>query len=350
MHPDGACEPALSWVSPQEGEISITGTVSDSAPEGGDGVVVRILQGDQELWSLTIDSNDASVYPISLQVPVAVGDAIYFRVNQRGSVDFDSTQLRVNINQGGLPCPSGDRQRCFTANLTYAVSTDGGRSFTQPPSPDNLIAAPPAPYTPDAGSFAMWQPSNIVLNPHDGYYYAMVARIHAPYEQGGHVNSACVMRTQSLDDPATWRAWDGEGFDLAMQDPYTTPGLDPVADACEVVEPLGLTYSLTYNSYLEAFMAVGHAYSPVAVRQNGFYFVLSKDLVHWSRPQLLMPAEFVNTTNGAYLAYPSLVDPDSPSLSFDVAGQDVYLFYSIFNDRLLANTDLMRVRVHFERQ
>jgi len=32
------------------------------------------------------------------------------------------------------------------------------------------------------------------------------------------------------------------------------------------------------------------------------------------------------------------------------AGQDVYRFYSIFNDRLLANTDLMRVRVHFEQQ
>ncbi len=348
QHPDGACEPARTWTSPVSGSVLVHGAVYDAAPEQGDGVIVSIYKNEDLLWSLSIDANDPDTYPFSIPVDVVPGDALYFRVNQRASLDFDSTNFRVKIDQGPDPCPSGEHERCFYADLTYAVSTDGGSTFTQPSPPDNLIAAPPNTYTPEAGQYAMWQPSNIVLNPDDNYYYALVARIYAPYNHGGHINAACVMRTQTLDEPSSWRAWDGEGFNLAMPDPYTTPGLSPSADACTIVEPFGLTYSLTYNTYLGAFIATGHGYSPTLPR-TGFYFTLSTDLVHWSRPQLIMPADFVNTTDGPYLAYPSLVDTGSQSLSFDTTGQDVYLYYSLFNDRSLDNTDLLRLPLHFEK-
>ena len=32
---------------------------------------------------------------------------------------------------------------------------------------------------------------------------------------------SCVMRTQTLADPTSWRAWDGTAFELQMTDPYT---------------------------------------------------------------------------------------------------------------------------------
>ena len=32
----------------------------------------------------------------------------------------------------------------------------------------------------------------------------------------------CVIRTATLDDPTSWRAWDGAGFDLQMTSPYVT--------------------------------------------------------------------------------------------------------------------------------
>ena len=30
----------------------------------------------------------------------------------------------------------------------------------------------------------------------------------------------CLMRTQTLGDPKSWRAWDGEGFNVRFIDPY----------------------------------------------------------------------------------------------------------------------------------
>lgn len=348
LHPDGPCEPAYTWTSPIEGSVFVRGSVNDFAPEDGDGVDAAIYFNDQLLWSQTIGANDAGIYPFELQVDVIPGDQLFFRVNQRNNSGYDSTLFRIRIDRGADPCPSLDYDRCFNASLTYAVSTDGGATFTQPQPPHYLIAAPPGVYAPDAGFFAMWQPSNIVFNPNDGFYYLLLARVYAPYEQPGHVNATCVMRTATLDDPASWRAWDGQGFNLPLANPYIGDG-DSGAAACTSVEEMGLTYSLTYNSYLGTFMAAGHGFAPT-VPVTGFYYKLSYDLVHWSEPHLLMPAEFVQTTDGPYLAYPSLVNPDSPSLSFDVVGQDAYLYYSIFNERSLTNTDLLRVRVHFERQ
>jgi hypothetical protein len=343
VHPDGYCEPARTWNSPEDSTMLVHGSVSGAAQNGGDGVIAAIYLNDQMLWSQSIDSNDAEIYPFALQVDMVQGDTLTFRVNQRSSADFDSTQFQVKIDRGSNPCLSGQRERCFYAGLTYAVSTDGGKTFSQPGPPDNQIAAPPSAYDADAGSFAMWQPSNIVHNPDDGYYYALVARIYAPYNQGGHVNAACVMRTQTLDDPASWRAWDGEGFNL----PLSNSSSEAEGTPCTIVERLGLTYGLTYNTYLQAFIATGQAFG--IVPRSGFYYVTSTDLVHWSQPYLLMATDLVQTTDGPFLAYPALVDPDSPSMSFDVTGQDPYLYFSSFQAPSLSHVDLLRVRIHFER-
>lgn len=340
LHPDAACQPALTWVSPQDGSITITGAVSDSAPESGNGVIVRILHGEAELWSLTLEPGDAAEYNFDLSADVAAGDAIRFQVDARGDAGFDGTPLHARINFGPEPCPSRVRDHCLLAGVTFALSTDGGRTFTQPPAPDHIVAVPPETYIPDGGSFAYWQPSNIVLNPADGYFYALLHRIYAPLGAGGHVNAACVMRTQMLSDPASWRAWGGEAFDLSLREPGQPP--------CTIVSGFALTYNLTYNTYLEAFVAVGHASGGVPV--NGFYYMLSDDLVNWSRPMLLMPAEFSYTTDGPYLAYPALVDHDSPSPSFDVTGQTVWLYFSRFNSRTFEEVDLMRVQVRFGRE
>jgi hypothetical protein len=69
-------------------------------------------------------------------------------------------------------CPQNDYFPCWDNSITYAVSTDGGRTYTealQPPS--HLVARFPYPYEPGSGPEGFRGPSNIVKGK-DGYYYS----------------------------------------------------------------------------------------------------------------------------------------------------------------------------------
>ena len=49
-----------------------------------------------------------------------------------------------------------------------------GRTFTHAAPPRHLVASVPYRYEPDAGPYGLFQPSNIVRRPEDGYYYALI--------------------------------------------------------------------------------------------------------------------------------------------------------------------------------
>jgi hypothetical protein len=332
MHPDVSCRPTRAWTSPVNGTITISGVVKDNDPNGGNGVTVSILKGEQVLWSLKINNGDTQEQKLNLQVEVQEGDKLYFRLDADGDAGFDSTYFNPKVNLGPDPCPSNDRGRCLLMGITYAVSTDGGASFTQPIPPEHLVAALPYKYTPDVGQIAMWQPSNIVKSPKDGYYYALV-QLDLHTSAQGDVQGMCVMRTQDLSDPKSWRAWDGEGYNLRFADPYEESISDPEASTCALVSQNtvgALTYNLSYNSYFEKFLAVGHGVNEAV---PGFYFSLSDDLVHWSPKQLLMPADLAQTAQWTppFLAYPALVDEDALAPNSDVTGQRPYMYFTRIN-------------------
>jgi hypothetical protein len=354
MHPDLGCEPTRTWISPIGGSVTISGTTGMYDPAGSDGVIVRIFKNEAELWSVTIDPGDTQEYPFSIEVDVQPGDAVHFRVNARGNTNFDSTFLNPKINTQGDPCVSGNQAMCSQYAITFAVSTDGGETFTQPPSPDHLVATLPYRYSPDWGFIGIWQPSDIVFNPADGYYYVMVQHEYGTASVSTRLQGTCVLRTDDLADPTSWRSWDGEGFNMTLVDPYTDSFDNPQDHTCQIVsrENLGyaaLNYNLSYNSFFEKFMVVGHS---VVVEVPGFYYSLSDDLVHWSPMQLLMPAESVHTVgwNQPYLAYPALIDPQDTSRNFEVVGQTPYLYFTRVNSvspRL--DFDLVRVQVRFDK-
>jgi hypothetical protein len=51
-----------------------------------------------------------------------------------------------------------------------------------------------------------------------------------------------------------------------------------------------------------------------------------------------------------YFAYPSLVDPDSPSRNFDITGQTPYLYFTRVNALSpQLDFDLLRVQVRFDK-
>lgn len=245
-------------------------------------------------------------------------------------------------------CPQRSYEPCWYNAITFARSTDGGRSFWQPAPSRRLVASSSYRYDAGAGPYGAFAPSNIVRNPDDGYYYVIVKSREPRAEQRG----SCLLRTRRPEDPPSWRAWDGEGFGIEPVDPYgsrsATPQLcEPVATA-EISE---MSESLTYNTYLERFLLVGLAGAPGAGGElvSGAYFSLSDDLIQWTPRKPIMAVEsrhsFVCGDEDP-IAYPSLLDPASRSRTFATTGKRPYLYYTQFNYegcRQTLDRDLVRV-------
>jgi hypothetical protein len=186
-----------------------------------------------------------------------------------------------------------------------------------------------------------------VKNSTDGYYYALIQRDEHSGDGSINITGMCVIRTQTLDDPGSWRAWDGNGFNMQFTDPYLDKEAIPQKHTCELVTPENgaLTYGLSYNTYFEKFIAMSVSPSPI----SGFYYALSDDLIHWTPKQLLMEAPFATCECFPFYSYPTFIDPTSPSSSFDVSGQNPYLYYSQFTNNNPWSIDLVRVPIKLSR-
>ena len=241
-------------------------------------------------------------------------------------------------------CKPGDStpgNPCWYNSIAYGVSVDGGHTFTHAPPPGHLLAPPPDQWNPQGPPppYGYFEPSNIVLA-QDNFYYAV---FRANPENAPCCKYICLIRTQTLDDPTSWRAWDGSGFGLQMTNPYTAPSSLCAGVASDVGEP-----TLTYNSYLGQYMMVGSAIvgTPSVC---GAGYALSADLIHWTEFKIMRTAYFSfapcqppsgSLENG----YFSIIDHSDTTPNFEKAGQQPFLYYTRFNDTDL-NRDLVRVSV-----
>ncbi len=241
------------------------------------------------------------------------------------------------------PC-GGPLNPCWYNSITHAVSTDSAHSFAKPGAPAHVVAPAPDVWVPPPPDFPpnRWYvtgylaPSNIVHGP-GGYYYALFRVVLYLQDWFG---GACVMRTKTLDDPASWRAWDGSGFNLPMTSPYVT---GTPTEVCAVLQtPAGplmhVTDSLTYNTYLERYMLVSEWNAGVC----GWHFSLSSDLVHWSDVQLITERACTSNPPG----YPSVIDHDDATTNFERPGRTPHLYYTRYHQYWL-DRDLVRVPLTF---
>ena len=246
----------------------------------------------------------------------------------------------------GDPSPANP---CWYNSITYAVSTDGGHSFSKPGGPAHVVApahevwTPPA--TPQPHGFVSLigyhGPGNIVRGP-DDYYYALILLTPSQYDAS---TVRCLMRTDTLNDPASWRAWDGTGFNDHMESPYVTG--NPAVPTCAPLNVGGA--SLTYNSYLGQYMAVDNGGDPC-----GIYLWLSPDLIHWGRPQLITQARWWGCENVSqtplepgWAQYTAIIDHADPTPNFERPGRTPYLYYTRFNEGGGLDRDLVRVPLKF---
>ena len=251
----------------------------------------------------------------------------------------------------GDPSPSN---HCTYNSVTYAVSTDGGQTFTKPNAPAHVVApapnawVPPPVYPSEGIAEGYFAPSSIVRGP-DGYYYSLIYSI--PDKSNMSATGICAIRSDRLDDPTSWRAWDGSGFNFRLTSPYATGAS---ATVCTYLPITIGNESLSYNTYLGLYMLVG--YSNMGPSTTcGFYFSLSPDMVHWGPKQMIAPVRIPWCDAGpatpgvlepVMVMYPSLIDHGDTGVNFDRTGRTAYLYYMRFNDGGL-DRDLVRVPVTF---
>jgi len=232
---------------------------------------------------------------------------------------------------------------CWYNSVGYASSADGGHTFTHATPPAQVVAPPPVLWDPTGPPppHGYFNPSNIILAP-DNFYYSAFIAIDRTGNQG-----VCVMRTQTIGNPASWRAWDGSAFNLQMTSPYT----GPAPAMCTLVRAGGVVGSLTYNTYLGKYMLVSEdVLGGTGPFLCGFDYSLSPDLIHWT-PLRLIRAESLPffpscqpTGGNTATAYPSIIDHTDATTNFEMPGRTPYLYFTRFND-LSLNRDLVRVPI-----
>src|SRR6185436_15682000 len=154
---------------------------------------------------------------------------------------------------------------------------------------DRLVAALPYPWDPnltthpgEIGPFPYGYFLGSSILKKDGFYYAFVHTICNPIHPVLNTYMA-LMRTSDLEDPLSWRFWDGHAFEHQTLNPYVngvsyeTAIANPEVYFAGRLDPnlTGLTGSVTYNTYLGKYLMIGHSGFGAQGIPCGFYYALS---------------------------------------------------------------------------
>jgi hypothetical protein len=248
-------------------------------------------------------------------------------------------------------CPAGRYEACWRNVLVLARSGDGGAHFERKAGGAALVAGLPYRYRGDEGRRSgIFSPSNIIA--HNGHFFAFAwAEALAAQKRG-----ACLLRTDRLDDPKSWRAFDGKGFGIRFVDPYREAVVEPADHVCIPVAPAILTStvrSIVWHQASRRWIAMMSMERPIpgAAPATGIWWSSSADLLTWSAPRLLWAAPLLTHLDcgrpDAYY-YPSLLDPRSDSRNFETVGDQPWLYLTRLNldrCRVTWNRDLVRLPV-----
>lgn len=217
---------------------------------------------------------------------------------------------------------TGDYAACW-GNAIVALEADPDGSFRR--ADPALVATLPYPYDGDHGKrHGYFNPSNIFRRG-DALYVFLFAERYRDQRRG-----VCLLRRPPDGTAADWRAWDGQGFTRAFVDPYAAPVADPARHVCEPLPGLRSTLtSVVRHSRTGLYLAVTPTTMPDAQGISGIYWTVSADLLHWSPPRLLLAVPLLwrrDCAAAAAFAYPSLLDPDSPSPSFASVDDAFWLY------------------------
>ncbi len=243
-------------------------------------------------------------------------------------------------------CPFTSMMQCWTNSVLVARSSDGGRSFARAKGSAALAAYP---FKQDVGQGrhrGFFNPSNIFS---DGAWRYMFV---ATTGWTGQKHGACLFRTKTPGYPRSWRAWDGRDFTANAGDPYAGPA-DP-AQTCEPIAPFVTPVGAVVKhrgsgAWIAVLKAAKH---DRYFAEPGIWASASRDLIHWSKPTLVMAGKTLYDDPCAagpqIIAYPSLLDRSATTRNFEDAGDEPELYVAemrVEGCKVTSDRDLVRRRV-----
>jgi len=224
-------------------------------------------------------------------------------------------------------CSSRGYPYCWTVTIGLGVSYDWGHTWNHiRPPPNHLVASVPYGYNQSQIASGWGDPSNILFNPTDNYYYAAIWNRN---QVGLQAPGVCIIRTNILSDPTSWRGWGGSTYNISFVSPYTMePGTES-DHVCTVTNlpncPLG---SMVWSTYLNLYVATMDC-----SLQSGdqFYLATSTNLIEWSTLLPLygkkdLPANVSATVTS--MSYPVFLDPTvTNDINFNNITDIPYLFW-----------------------
>lgn len=220
-------------------------------------------------------------------------------------------------------CAAGTYAACWWNSLVELSGPD----FVPRPDGSSLVAALPMPQA--SGQMrrqGYFNPSNIIRR--GNFLYAFIFAEDAPPQRRG----ACLIRRPVNGGPRDWRAWDGMGFGTKFVDPYRDAPADPDRHVCAPLSAITSTISsVVRREGTDLYLAVTPATrrDSDGILQPGIWWMVSHDLIHWSRPRLLMRVPLLwrrDCARDVAFAYPSLIDPDSASPNFETVDGEFRLY------------------------
>jgi hypothetical protein len=252
-------------------------------------------------------------------------------------------------------CPTRRYRDCWFNALTAAVSHDSAVSFRPAGAPPSLVAALPYRAEEMLGRPAgHYNPTGIVEHENALYFMSFASA------RGAQRHGNCLHRTETIEDPSAWRAWDGARFSVRFVNPYAPDAPMGEARAAHTCAPVGQgrlqwpVTALVRHAPSGLFIAVmqGGPHRPELTEPRpGVYVATSPDLLTWSAPAFVMPAighGRFRCGDAAPIAYPSLLDPESDDPSFATVGARAWLLFTRFNVpdcRITSDRDLVRIAV-----
>jgi hypothetical protein len=238
-------------------------------------------------------------------------------------------------------CLYNDSMKCWYTTIIGASSIDSAQSF-KTAHPPKVVAAVPFRQEFEQGRHrGFFNPSNIIF--HNGFFYMASDTTGGVSQKPG----LCLFRTESVEDPTSWRGYDGQGFGSRPLDPYRSDTRDYVP--CQPISR-GTVGSITWHEPSAMFLIVNQTVD--ASHPNGeTIYAWSKDLIHWSEPQTLFAQPDMSSANCKDMyryGYPSILDSETLRRNFDHIVDHIYLFLTRFhveNCKLSPNRDLIRFQL-----
>jgi hypothetical protein len=235
-------------------------------------------------------------------------------------------------------CPSHIHNRCWYNSINLTASSDGGRSFTG----SHVIIAAHHSYMPDeAGRVGASSPSNIITKENKIYFLY----VNDTRNRRGRI---CLIRTNKIENPSSWRAWDGQAFNVEYANPYSKSNSLNTERSCEPLRGLlsGSIGSLTFHEKSGLYILTQDV---VASGQNvsGVYYSSSRDLINWSKPKLLiaLPTDPRHCVTPYVYAYSSMIDPQASTRNFETVGDDAFLLLTRRSCASSWDRDLVKMKL-----